>query len=108
MYPYIATAFEKGIIKGYENGNAGADDNITREDFCVMILRAANNGGIILETSLNEIVFSDNEDISLYAKESVKTLQMAGVINGMGENRFLPQAHTTRAQAAKIVSGLIN
>ena len=108
MYPYIATAFEKGIIKGYENGNAGADDNITREDFCVMILRAADNGGIILKTSSNEIVFSDSEDISLYAKEAVKTLQMAGVINGMGENRFLPRAHTTRAQAAKIVSGLIN
>jgi len=108
MYPYIATAFEKGIIKGYENGNAGADDNITREDFCVMILRAANNEGVILEASSNEIVFSDSEDISLYAKEAVKTLQMAGVVNGMGENSFLPRAYTTRAQAAKIVSGLID
>ncbi len=107
MYPYIATAFEKGIIKGYENGNAGADDNITREDFCVMILRAADNGGIVLKTSSDEIVFSDSEDISSYAKEAVKTLQMAGVINGMGEKKFLPQAYTTRAQAAKIVSGLI-
>ncbi len=108
MYPYIATAFEKGIIKGYENGNAGADDNITREDFCVMILRAANNEGVILATPSNEIVFSDSEDISLYAKEAVKTLQMAGVVNGMGENSFLPRAYTTRAQAAKIVSGLID
>lgn len=107
MYTYIATAYENGIIKGYEDNTAGVNDDITREDFCVMILRAVKNADIELNVSADEIIFDDGKDVSEYAKDAVKALQKAGIVNGKGENQFLPKADITRAEAAKIVGGLV-
>ncbi len=106
MYPYMAVAAEKGIVKGYADGSAGADNNITREDFAVMIYRAASSAGISLK-KVSETAFADEAEISDYAMEAVKALSEAEIINGMGENKFMPKNNTTRAQAAKIVAGFV-
>lgn len=105
-YPYIAAAYAQGILNGYDDGRAGASDNITREDFCVMILRAARKSGILTENKATTELFDDDNDISPYAAESVEILRAAGVVNGMGDNKFMPKENVSRAQAAKIVGGL--
>ena len=47
-------------------------------------------------------------DIAEYAKDAVETLTAAGIINGMGDGVFAPCGTVTRAQAAKVVYGLLN
>ena len=47
--------------------------------------------------------FADYDNIADYAKDSVKFLSEAGVINGFEDNTFKPQGVATRAQAAKII-----
>ena len=47
--------------------------------------------------------FADEEDISDWALRSVKVMKAAGLINGVGDNRFEPHGVTTRAQAAKMI-----
>ena len=105
-YPYVATAYELGVINGYEDNRAGANDNITREDFSVMIVRAASLAGVKLGTG-EATEFSDGAAVSSYAKEAVAALSSAGIINGVGDGQFAPKNNATRAQAAKIVAGLI-
>lgn len=105
MYEYMAAATEKGIVKGMGDGSVGAEDNITREDFAVMIYRAAKAAGIEFAAD-TAVYFADSGDISDYAKDAVETLAAAKIINGMGNDMFMPKNNATRAQAAKIVAGL--
>ena len=47
--------------------------------------------------------FTDDGDISDYAKDSVYALKNPGLINGMGDGSFMPRANATRAQTAQIL-----
>ena len=49
--------------------------------------------------------FDDDEQISDYAKEAVYALAGAGIINGVGDNRFAPHGNATRAESAKVIFG---
>ena len=51
--------------------------------------------------------FSDDEMISDYAKDAVYALRGAGVIKGVSDLEFAPLANATRAQAAKMIYGLL-
>jgi len=106
MYPFVATAATKGIVNGYSNEYFGADDAVTREDFAVIIVRAAEAIGS--EFDAEGVTFADSEEIADYALEAVYKLKRAGIINGAGENQFMPKAFATRAEAAKIIAALVD
>ncbi len=101
--PYVKIAASQGIIGGKGNGEFGIGENITREDMCVIALRALNT-----ELSETELTFTDSEEISDYAKEAVATLSMLKVISGFNSGEFRPKDSCTRAQAAKITYELMN
>ncbi|WP_341414431.1 S-layer homology domain-containing protein [Paenibacillus filicis] len=48
--------------------------------------------------------FADQADIAGYALEVVKTLQQAGIIDGVEAQRFAPSETVSRAQAATIIA----
>ena len=100
-YPYIRSAYVAGVVNGITDTIFGFGSNITREDLCVMTDRMINIGAFDLEAS-QDITFSDENQISDYAKESVHRLAAAGIVSGTGDG-FKPKAYATRAEAAKIV-----
>ena len=51
--------------------------------------------------------FEDDADIDDYAKEAVYTLRSKGVINGVGDGKFLPYEKAKRAEDAKIIHTLM-
>lgn len=102
-YKYIASAYNNQIISGYNDGKFGVNDKITRQDMAVIIYRAMNSLGISIEESEEEIEFADSDLISDYAKEAVKQLQKADIINGVGNAEFAPLMTATRAQAAQMI-----
>lgn len=95
---YIKTAIDNGIVKGISEEEFGVGKNITRQDMAVIVARVKNMGSVE-----NAELFADDSDISDYAKEAVYAVKGAGIISGMGENRFAPKNNATRAQAAKII-----
>lgn len=95
---YIKTAIDNGIVKGISETEFGVGKNITRQDMAVIVARVKNMGSVE-----NAELFADDSDISDYAKEAVYAVKGAGIISGMGENRFAPKNNATRAQAAKII-----
>lgn len=104
--PYIKKAYGAGIVNGYDEATFGIGDNVTREDMAVMIYNAAKWAGMAFETKEFE-TFSDDNEISDYAKEAVYTLRNEGVINGVDRSTFAPKEPATRAQAAKIIYSLL-
>lgn len=102
---YINTAKNKKVITGMGNNMFGVGSNISRQDAAVIIYRSAKVKSIILKEKRAE--FADNAQISDYAIDAVGALVASDVINGMGNNLFCPEENLTRAQAAKIIYGLM-
>lgn len=100
-YKYVASAKSRGIIDGVETGRFGVGELITREDMAVIISRACNLA------SEDSAPFSDENLISDYAKSSVAALSAAKIINGFEDGTFRPKAFAARAEAVKIICGLI-
>ena len=52
-------------------------------------------------------MFADDANISDYAKEAVYALKAMGVVEGVGNNEFMPKGTVTKAQAAKMVYHIV-
>jgi len=98
---YVASAVNNGLVKGQGEKMFGVGQPITRQDVCVIA------SGILNGEFNGELSFNDNDKISDYAKESVRKLTASGVVSGMGDGSFMPLSTCTRAQAAKIIYGIL-
>lgn len=130
--PYVQGALDKGLIPpnmitGYTaevvTNNDGTSEAvyggafngilpITREEMAVLTqyayqyTRNANTMKKIAEAV--EMPFTDADDISGWAYETVKLAYSQGFIDGMGDGTFSPSATATRAQAAVIIERLLD
>lgn len=104
---YVASAVKHGIVFGESEQIFGTGKNVTRQDMAAMVCRAAAIKGADTRAEL-PTAFEDDNDISEYAKEAVYFLKNAGVMSGKGNNCFAPKEYATRAEAAKLIYGLIS
>ena len=98
---YIGSAVDNNLLEGVGDNLFGVGDNISRQDVATIISRALEFKEI--ESTQSDDLFEDDDLISDYAKEGVYTLVNAGIINGIGDNKFDPKGSCTRAQAAQIL-----
>ena len=102
-YPYVSALYNLGVVSGIDETSFGTGLNITREQMAVIMARILN------VSSQGSEKFSDDYNISDYAKNAVYAMRERGIISGVGNNIFNPQGAATRAEAAKIVySAIIN
>jgi len=103
---YVLKAKGLGIVNGVSDTEFGIGSNITRQDMAVMIARLID----ILNISVGGNKggnFADANEISAYAKDSVKLMKSIGLIEGYN-NEFRPKDNLTRAEAAKVICGFMN
>ncbi len=100
-YPYVATAVEKGIVLGDENGYFHVGENISRQDMAVIIIRVLTKLEHPYETKSTK--FADDADISDYARDAMYAAKNLAIINGVGDNMCAPKGTATRAMAAKVI-----
>jgi len=97
-YKSVMAAYEKGIINGKSEETFNPDGYITREEVAKIIENILKQEGFIIETS-GELSFTDKDDISPWAKESVSLTTKLGITLG-SDGKFLPRSNATRAQGA--------
>ena len=95
----IITAASHGIVNGYDADNFGPDNNITREQMAVMIVKAAQ----LNKNDGESKQFIDNDKISSWAAEAVAIASQHQIITGYPDNSFKPQGEATRAEAATVI-----
>lgn len=100
-YPYVATAVEKGIVLGDENGNFRIGEKISRQDMAVIVIRVLTKLEHPYETKSTK--FADDKEISDYAKDAMYAAKNLAIINGVGDNNCAPRGTATRAMAAKVI-----
>ncbi len=97
----VAWASNNGIAFGISENQFAPDDNITREQMAAIIYRYATFKGYDITTS-GSIAYTDNGDISDYAKDAVIWAAEKSIMTGNTDGSFAPKANTTRAQAAAV------
>lgn len=100
----IKIAASNGVVNGISDDKFGVGMPVTRQDLCVMIVRALNTD----MAELDAVTFEDKDQISEYAIKAVSYLNMLSVVSGYNDNTFRPQGYCKRAEIAKMVSKVIN
>ena len=97
---YVEWAAKNGILQGTTATTFAPDNAVTREQMAVIMANYAKAIGFSLPKAHAQNTFADAANISPWAADSVKSMQMAGVLAGKNANRFDPQGTATRAEAA--------
>lgn len=107
-YEKIQKAYGAGVVNGISDDMFGIGRNITRQDMTVMLYRIGKYvGGYFDDTTETAEKFSDDSEISDYASEAVYALKAREIVNGVDEYNFAPLNTATRAEAAKMIYGMI-
>lgn len=115
----VQTAFEFGLITGYEDGSFRPQEAISREQAMLMVSKAmaiTELPGLQAGESANRVLegFSDVDTVASWALNGVIDSVRAGIISGRSADELAPKAFITRAEVATIIerllqkSGLIN
>ncbi|MBP3634459.1 MAG: S-layer homology domain-containing protein [Oscillospiraceae bacterium] len=103
----VGWAAKEGVVKGFSADRFEPTWSITREQFCTIILRYANEFGIPLRAN-SAPQFVDNDQISDYAKEAVAACQQNGLVQGVGGGRFDPKGIMTFDACQEIINNFCN
>ena len=111
-YHAVLTLAEMGVIGGTKIGNDTyfmPDKAVSRIDFLVMLM---NSIGVTSAENVLDTGFDDDAQIPASMKGYVRKAREMGLVNGSvnasGEYLFEPNRDITRAEAALIVSRLVN
>ena len=99
--PYVYTAKANGIVNGIDADKFGVGSAISRQDMAVIINNVIN---INADISTNRDLFADDFTISNYAYNAVYSMKALGILNGYNDGNYKPQGKLTRAEAAKVIS----
>ncbi len=99
----VRWAASEQIVNGYDNGNFGPNDPITREQLVTVLYRYAQYKGLDTATTEENLTsFADAAQVSGYAVSAMNWAVGAGVINGT-DSGLAPKATATRAEVAQIL-----
>ena len=101
--PYVNWAAQNDIVEGVTATTFAPDTNINREQMAVIMANYAKKLGYDLPKTLQAVTFSDNAQISSWAKNAVRTMQQAGILSGKNGNKFDPKGTATRAEVATVL-----
>ena len=99
----VAWVTENGIANGYGDGQFGPNDNITREQFAVMLWNYAGRPA----ASSRVLDFTDADQAGSYALEALCWAAENGILNGYGNGQLVPGGTATRAQAAQMLKNFM-
>jgi len=107
-YPYVASGFQMGLVKGMSPSLFQPDTPMTREDISVMLYRIIGylNRAVVVKQIKNSL--TDYDDIAGYAKNSVLMLLNYEIIKGYEDGSFQPKRNLSRAEAAVLTVNLLN
>lgn len=105
-YSYVNAAAKAGLVSGY-NGRFNPNNNITREEMAVMMAKAYEFKKGTVTSTLN-LTFTDKDDISSWAINSVKISNLKGIIHGYPDSSFKPLNSATRAEGIVMIRNLLS
>jgi len=112
---YLAAGEKQNLLYGYKDGTFRPLNPISRVEATAIVVRALGLSDVAAKWADKDVGFVDYAQIPAWARGDVNaatTVAKTGtgnpIMRGTVDNRFLPLENLTRAQAALIVSRLID
>jgi hypothetical protein len=99
-YEAVARAYHHGILSGRSATVFDPESSITRQEMAAIIGRVLRPEGSEGAAAQELGIFSDRDEIAVWAKDGVGLCTIQGIITGMGDGTFAPLQNANRAQAA--------
>jgi hypothetical protein len=108
----VRTAYQYGLLEGYEDGTFRPMERITREQAMVIIAKAMALAGLTADVSPADAEktlasFADADDVSEWARSAVAAGLKAGIVSGREGDRIAPGDSISRAEVAALVQRLL-
>lgn len=103
--PYVTWAYNNNIVAGMGNNRFAPLDNLTREQFAVILLRFAQfeSLDVSVPATFTLNAFTDQSQISSWATAAMRFVTYNGILQGATATTLNPGGHTTRAQGAALL-----
>ncbi len=98
---YILSAFKKDLITGLSESVFGPEDALTRAQVAIIMVRLLNY------EAYAEGNKSFDDTVGHWAQAYIDTARRNGIINGVGDNIFEPEAPVTREQIAVMFDNIL-
>ena len=105
--PYVEWATRNGVISGYGNGKFGPNDPITREQMAVILYNYTGSIDQNVGTVGDLSGFSDQEQVSGWARTQMAWAVGCGLINGKSGGALDPAGRATRSEVAAILERFV-
>ncbi len=106
-YPYIAAAYEAGIISGTGENVFGIGATMSRQDIAVVTARALDAAQVKILPVTATVQFTDEATAADYAAAAISRIARSGIVGGYPDGSFQPLGTITRAEAAKVLAQVI-
>lgn len=107
-YNAVGAGVQAGIVSGYNAQDFGPDDPVTREQMACMLERALRNGQLPSANTDNILAaFTDQGDISSWARNGVALAVQDNLLAGRTAHMFNPAGDSTRAEATVVLHRLL-
>lgn len=106
---FLPAAVRAGVVvPGDYGGEFAPDREITRQEMAIMVVRALGLARTVAEREDSPLRFGDLSGIPDWARPYVATAAETGIIAGLSDGRFAGADGATRAQAAVIMSRVLD
>ncbi|HEX9059279.1 MAG TPA: S-layer homology domain-containing protein, partial [Clostridia bacterium] len=92
---YIETLASKYIVNGTDNGVFNPDGKVTRAEFATILVNALD-----IQAGTDSAQTFGDVPVNAWFNNSIARAYKAGLVNGVGNNQFNPNAPITREQIA--------
>jgi hypothetical protein len=103
----VAWAVQNGIVNGYDDNTFRPGNRITREQLAAFLYRYVRYKGGDVSDRADLSAFTDAGQIASYAVEPLQWANAQGLVNGTSAATLSPGGSATRAQAAVILTRLM-
>ncbi len=101
---YVGWAVKDSIVAGYPEGKFKPNAQVTRAELAVVFARFFTSRELYFAEAPLTDSFTDIDKIASWAKESVETIRLYGIIAGDNEGKFNPSSSATRAEIATMIT----
>ena len=102
----VKWAAANGIVLGVSETEFAPEEEVTREQMAAILARYVEYKKVKV-TASGDVEYTDNAEISDYAKDAVVVANKLGILIGNDDGSFAPKSDATRAQAAALFVRLL-
>lgn len=109
----VAKAFDAEILNGMGDGSFGVSETATREQIAVMMVKTIDylektTGKTLISRDTTLSGFSDTDDISDWARDSMAVMVNNQIMSGVGDGQLSPRSNTTIEQCFVMLNQIMH